>query len=271
MSTAKETPAKTPARSRKPAAKYGSTTEAFCAVQAALASVGISKDSKNEDQGYKFRGIDALMNTLSPILAAHGVVVATKVVDRELIERQSRRGAALYHHIVTVEFTILSSWGEPIGPFASMGESIDSSDKGLNKAIGAAFKYWLFTTLCVPTDAHQDADAETPEAVSAQAQQAAPEAPQQAPQQAEVKLVGAGELEQVRKMLADTGTDEAMYTKFLQLDSLEQLPLSRFAKTMEQLKRKKAKLEQEEQRAAAAQAAQEEAQQFADGFDGDQS
>ena len=40
----------------------------IAAIQGELAKTGISKDRKNEQQGYKFRGIDEVYNALSPLL-----------------------------------------------------------------------------------------------------------------------------------------------------------------------------------------------------------
>lgn len=227
------------------------TLKAFLNVQAELAQIGISKDSRNKQQNYQYRGIDALMNTLAPILAKHGVVILTNVTDSEYVERRTANGGLMYHHKVKVEFTIASEHGT-VGPFSSHGECLDTSDKGTNKAIGAAYKYWLFTSLCVPTDAHSDADAEQPEAVAPK---------QERPQQEQVKRVGEGEVKQIRAMLEKTDTDEAMYVNFLQLERLEDLPLIQFSKTMEQLSRKLKKMEREAQRSQSTQAATEEAQQ----------
>ena len=50
--------------------------KAINAVQAELAAVGgISKDRKNIQQNYSFRGIDDVYNTLAPILAKHKLLI----------------------------------------------------------------------------------------------------------------------------------------------------------------------------------------------------
>ncbi|MGL5003898.1 MAG: ERF family protein, partial [Casimicrobium sp.] len=45
---------------------------AINAVQSALAKTGISKDRRNSQQGYNFRGIDDVYAAISPLLAEHG-------------------------------------------------------------------------------------------------------------------------------------------------------------------------------------------------------
>ena len=65
--------------------------EKIAAITAELSKVGISKDSKNQSQGYKFRGIDQVYGALSPLLAKHGLCILPRVTAREVVERQNRR------------------------------------------------------------------------------------------------------------------------------------------------------------------------------------
>ena len=76
---------------------------AIAAVQAAVAKDGIGKDRKNEQQGYKFRGIDDIFNALAPLLAANGVCVMPTYTNRTKEERTSKGGGVLFN--VTVEGT----------------------------------------------------------------------------------------------------------------------------------------------------------------------
>lgn len=64
---------------------------AINAVTTDLAKVGIAKDSRNAQQNYAFRGIDAVLNTLAPLLSTHKLCIlprdskaATAIVLQDL-------------------------------------------------------------------------------------------------------------------------------------------------------------------------------------------
>ena len=63
--------------------------EAIADVTRALSREGISKDRKNESQGYRFRGIDDVYNALAPLLAASKLCILPNVLSREVVERAS--------------------------------------------------------------------------------------------------------------------------------------------------------------------------------------
>ena len=64
------------------------------AMLAVMEEVGaIGKTSKNQQQGFMFRGIDAVYNALHPAFVKHGVFVATEVLDRHETEIRSKAGA----------------------------------------------------------------------------------------------------------------------------------------------------------------------------------
>lgn len=136
----------------------------FSKVQASMSKIGIDKSGKNKQQGYAYRGIDQVMNTVGPILAEHEVLIMPSVLNHHMTQGTTKNGGVSFHHTVEVEYLITGPEGDHMGPFKSRGECIDTSDKGLNKACTAAFKYWVLTALCIPTEASDDADNETPDA-----------------------------------------------------------------------------------------------------------
>lgn len=141
--------------------------QAINAVQAALSAQGIAKNKRNtQGTGYNFRGIDDVYNALAPELAKNGLVVIPRVMSRDAVERTSRQGGALFYITVDVEFDFVSSEDGSKHTARTFGEAMDSGDKATNKAMSAAFKYAMFQTFCIPTEA-QDADAETHEVQSA--------------------------------------------------------------------------------------------------------
>ena len=55
--------------------------QAINSVQAELCKIGIAKDSRNnQGQGYNFRGIDAVYNVLSSIMAQNGLVTVPRML-----------------------------------------------------------------------------------------------------------------------------------------------------------------------------------------------
>lgn len=139
---------------------------AMNAVTSELAGEGISKSRANQQQGYKFRGIDEVLNALSRIIADNKLVIIPHVQSREITERQTKSGGALFSVVVNVAYTFVSAVDgsrETIGPFD--GEAMDSADKATNKAMSAAYKYMAIQTFCIPTEGDNDADQTTHEVV----------------------------------------------------------------------------------------------------------
>lgn len=135
----------------------------IAAVQGELAQIGISKDSENTYDKYKFRGIDAVYNTLAPLLAKHGLTILPRMVDRTCEERSSKNGGAMFYVTVTAEFDFVSADDKSIHVVRTYGEAMDRSDKATNKAMSAAYKYAAFMAFAIPTEGDNDADANTPE------------------------------------------------------------------------------------------------------------
>lgn len=133
-------------------------------VTAHFAGEGVAKNRANQQQGYKFRGIDEILNALARTLAENKLVIIPHIRDRELTERQTKNGSALFNVVVHADYTFISAIDgsrETIGPFK--GEAMDSSDKATNKAMSAAYKYMAIQTFCIPTEGDNDADATTHE------------------------------------------------------------------------------------------------------------
>lgn len=136
---------------------------AIAAVMAEVGKEGISKDRRNDQQGYKFRGIDDVYNALAPILAKHDLIVIPKCLSRELVERKNAKGNPLFYVTCQVEFTLVCSLDGSSIQAVTYGEAMDSADKATNKAMSAAYKYMAMQTFCIPTEGDNDADATTHE------------------------------------------------------------------------------------------------------------
>lgn len=140
---------------------HGTVYARINAVQAALAKTGIAKSRQNRQQGYAFRGIDDVYAAVAPLLAEHGLVILPRVVSREVVERQTRSGGALFYSVVEVEFDLVSTHDGSTHTIRTVGEAMDSADKSTNKAMSAAMKYALLMLFTIPTDGDNDADATT--------------------------------------------------------------------------------------------------------------
>jgi len=136
--------------------------KALTAVQADLAAHGIAKADTNTFDNYKFRGIDAVLNALAPLLSKHGVVIIPSVTSSEIRTVPTAKGGTQNHAKVTVDYTLYDAEGDSI-THSFAGEGMDRGDKSLNKACTAAFKYFLFEAFCIPVEGTPDADRESPE------------------------------------------------------------------------------------------------------------
>lgn len=135
--------------------------QAISSVMADLAVDGISKDKKNQQQGYSFRGIDDVYNALSSVLAKHGLLMLPRVLSRDVAERVNHKGTALFYVTVEAEFDLVCSEDGSKHTIKTYGEAMDSGDKATNKAMSAAYKYAAMQAFCIPTEGDNDADAST--------------------------------------------------------------------------------------------------------------
>ena len=133
--------------------------QAINKVQAALSKVGISKDSRNQVQNFNFRGIDAVYNTISPLLAENGLCILPRMISRLCEERTNTKGTALFYVTVEAEFDLVSSEDGSKHTIKTFGEAMDSGDKATNKAMSAAYKYACFQAFAIPTEGDNDPDA----------------------------------------------------------------------------------------------------------------
>lgn len=121
----------------------------------------IGKDSYNQQQKFKYRGIDAVMNALNPVMRKYGLFLTPEVLDHKREERQTQSGGRLIYSILTMRYTIYAPDGSSVSAIV-IGEGMDSGDKASNKAMSVAMKYAMFQLFCIPTEEMVDPDSETP-------------------------------------------------------------------------------------------------------------
>ena len=137
--------------------------QAIAAAMAEIAKEGIGKNRKNDQQGYKFRGIDDVYNALAPILSKCGLVMLPRVLGREVVERTTAKGNAIFYVTVDVEFDLVCAEDGSKHTVKTFGEAMDTADKATNKAMSAAYKYMAMEVFCIPTEGDNDAAATTHE------------------------------------------------------------------------------------------------------------
>lgn len=123
------------------------------ALNEVMKSVGaIAKTDRNQAQGFNFRGIDSVVNAVSPALQKFGVIVTPDVLDSqyETVEI-GRNRTAMGHVRVQVAYTFHGPNGDFIVSTV-VAEAMDSGDKASAKAMSVAFRTALLQTLCLPTD-----------------------------------------------------------------------------------------------------------------------
>lgn len=131
--------------------------EAIAAVMGEIGAVG--KTSRNEQQKFMFRGIDAVMNAINPALIKYKVFIVPEVLDQTREERTNSKGTTLIYSICKVKYTFYAEDGSSISAVV-IGEGMDTGDKATNKAMSIAFKYACFQVFCIPTEEMKDPDAE---------------------------------------------------------------------------------------------------------------
>ena len=134
--------------------------EIYQAIIGAMSDIGvIGKEKKNAQQGFKYRGVDDVMNALQPVMVQHGLFVVPEIIDQKREERQTNRGGNLIYSVCTVRYTFYAKDGSSV-QCVVVGEGMDSGDKATNKAMSIAFKYACFQVFCIPTEEMKDPDAE---------------------------------------------------------------------------------------------------------------
>lgn len=125
-------------------------------------SKAITKSEKNQQQGFKFRGIDNVMNELHELFAKNEVFILQEVKSFSTENRPTKSGGLNTFTRATITFKYITTDGSFVET-TNVGEAMDSGDKGMNKAMSIALKYSLLQMFLIPTEEQKDPDATTPE------------------------------------------------------------------------------------------------------------
>lgn len=125
----------------------------YAALTSVMEDVGaVKKADRNSQQGYTFRGVDAVVKAVYPALVKHKVSVLPKVTLYEYgsVEVGKNR-TPMGHARVIVEYTFTAADGSSVTCSAA-GEAMDSGDKATPKAMSVALRTALLQALMLPTD-----------------------------------------------------------------------------------------------------------------------
>lgn len=160
----------------------------FELIPEAMKRIGaIGKDSVNQQQKFRYRGIDAVYNALNPVMSDLGLFLTPEILDHKREERRTTKRdnngnsyeSVLMFSILTIKYTMHAPDGSSVSCVV-VGEGMDSGDKASNKAMSIAMKYACFQLFMIPTEDLVDPDAECHEVTSGAR---TPSAPKQAKQE----------------------------------------------------------------------------------------
>lgn len=147
-----------------------SIAEALSKVMAAVQGISKNQRVTSGPAQFSFRGVDAVVNVVGPVLREHGVIVVPHAVQEIREERYETSNKKQMHGVI---LHITWRFYGPAGDYieaASVGESSDSGDKASPKAHSVAYRTVLLQALCIPTDepdpdsqVHERAQAESDE------------------------------------------------------------------------------------------------------------
>lgn len=175
----------------------------------------IGKDQTNKIQGFKYRGIDDVMNALQPLLSKNKVFIVPQILEQNREERTTNKGGNLIYSICKIKYIFYAEDGTYIEA-VTVGEGMDSGDKATNKAMAIAMKYALFQVFCIPTEEMKDPDGETPEESKPKNQ-----------------LISAEDAKRLHEMMEAKGLNvQALLQKNYSLNSTAELNSEQYAKIM---------------------------------------
>lgn len=204
---------------------------AICGVMNDVGAVG--KNSKNTQQNFMFRGIDAVMNALSPALIKNKVFVVPEVTNEERTERTNSKGNVLFYTRLSVTYRFYTVDGSYVEAKV-IGEAMDTGDKATNKAMSIAYKYACFQVFNIPTEEMKDPDAECHDV--------APQNPDAgwhdiAPQDPVVLYADENKIKVLKETMAKKGVTDKQILDRYKITNFEQLTVEHFIRAMKSLEK----------------------------------
>lgn len=180
----------------------------YSAIIAVMQEAGaIGKDKVNKSQGFNYRGVDDVMNALSPAFIKHKVFAVPEVIDQSRSERKTANGGTLTYSVCRIKYTFFTDDGSNVS-VTVIGEGMDSGDKASNKAMAVAFKYACFQLFCIPTEEIIDPDSQSP--------------------QLEIERVSKKQVDEIKRCLRETGFNYKDFLINYRIQNLHELTIIQY-------------------------------------------
>lgn len=194
-------------------------------VQKQISEAGIEKSQTNAHHRFKFRGIDDVMNALSPILSKNNLLVMPSLIESEIVGATTKAGGAVSHARVKVSYVFIDGdTGSESNAVVFPGEALDNSDKSIGKAMSYAYKTACLQTFCIPLEAQEDPD--------------------------KVSIELDHMLGRIKSLLVETGVDERVFLEAMKFgkSSVDMLTGADRVRAINALEKKKKKKKEEDAR-----------------------
>lgn len=118
----------------------------------------IGKDQQG--YGYKFRGIDDVLNTLHPLFKKYSIITRRENVEVSRVRGTNSKGKEQVEVTLKADYIFTSLLDGSELRTVGMGEGIDSSggDKATSMATSNSYKYVIFELFNIATEEQQDSD-----------------------------------------------------------------------------------------------------------------
>lgn len=111
----------------------------------------VSKTGTNTHFNYKFAPVSEIYKAARGLLADEGVSIMPTILSRETEEMAKSNVRTVLHMVMRI------SDGRETLELPWIAEGVDTQDKGVNKALTAAMKYFLIALLLIPTNEDSNA------------------------------------------------------------------------------------------------------------------
>jgi hypothetical protein len=119
----------------------------------------IAKDQQG--YGYKFRGINQVLDTIGPLFKRHCIIVSQKVISVTPGSYQDEKGRRVKTKDAHIIYKFTSTVDGSVFEVEGVGEGEDRGDKSTGALLSNTYKYVIFTMFNIPTQEMEDSDMKT--------------------------------------------------------------------------------------------------------------
>lgn len=124
----------------------------------------IAKSGRNSEQGYAFIEYSVVAAEIRAKQAEVGVAIVPQIEEYTADKVATAKGRIGFHYLLNMTFEVINTDNpEDKIQVKWVGEATDYGDKGVNKAITSAVKYFIMRLYNISEKGEKEADADTPE------------------------------------------------------------------------------------------------------------